>query len=403
MSSSFDFSALGDLAQSVDQIGHAAETERLLASSAPLRIAMVSARYLPHMGGTEAHVHEVSRRLAALGHAVTVLTTDPKGNLPTEQKTGGVRILRVPARPADSDTYWAPGIYRKLVEGEWDLVHIQGYHTFVAPFGMLAAIRKRVPFILTFHSGGHSSPLRKRLRKLQWTALSPLARHAAQLIGVCEFEADLFAKAMGVPRNRFVVVPNGAQLPARPRADRTEDPRLIISIGRLEKYKGHHLAIAAMQKLLWRFPDLHLRVLGRGPYEAQLRALVRKLRLDRHVTIEAIPPSEREALASQLSQAALVVLLSEYEAHPVAVMEALSLRRKVLTSDTSGFRELAAKGLIRSVSLESTTIEIAAAIADALLAPPPSVAFDLPSWEDCAARLDDIYKGVIRRTTARAS
>ncbi|MFN8528578.1 MAG: hypothetical protein U0670_08200 [Anaerolineae bacterium] len=36
-----------------------------------------------------------------------------------------------------------------------------------------------------------------------------------------------------------------------------------------------------------------------------------------------------------LARASLVVLFSEYEAHPVAVMEALSLRRPVLVADTS--------------------------------------------------------------------
>ncbi|MFI5013261.1 MAG: glycosyltransferase family 4 protein [Hyphomicrobiales bacterium] len=380
-------------AQPLDEVDH----ERSRAATAPLRIAMVSARYLPFMGGTEAHVHEVTSRLARLGHSVTILTTDPTEKLPQEESVAGVRIVRVRTWFGDADYYYAPGIYRNLTEGDWDLVHIQGYHTFVAPLAMLAAIRKRVPFVLTFHSGGHSSRLRKALRKLQSALLSPLVRRAHQLIGVSEFEAEFFSKSMGVPRSRFVVVPNGAHLPAAPSADQSSDHRLIISIGRLEKYKGHHRAIEAMPKLLWRFPDLQLRVLGTGPYEGELRVMVRKLRLDRHVTIGAIPPSERQALASLLSRAAVVVLLSEYEAHPVAVMEALYLRRKVLTSDTSGFRELAEKGLVRTVSLQSTTIEIASAIADELTAPPQSADFVLPDWSQCAAKLDDIYKTVVQR------
>jgi len=57
-------------------------------------------------------------------------------------------------------------------------------------------------------------------------------------------------------------------------------------------------------------------------------------------------------MASVLSTADLVVLLSEYEAHPVAVMEALALGRRVLTSDTSGFAELAQKGLTQTVSFK---------------------------------------------------
>ena len=52
-----------------------------------LRIGMVAARALPFMGGIETHVHEVSRRLAASGVDVTVLTTDTSGKLPRSETT----------------------------------------------------------------------------------------------------------------------------------------------------------------------------------------------------------------------------------------------------------------------------------------------------------------------------
>ncbi len=44
-----------------------------------LRILLVTARYLPNVGGTEIHTYEVARRLVAAGHDVTVLTTDLSG------------------------------------------------------------------------------------------------------------------------------------------------------------------------------------------------------------------------------------------------------------------------------------------------------------------------------------
>ena len=40
-----------------------------------LRVLMVCARFPPYIGGTEAHVSELSCRLAARGHEVSVLTT----------------------------------------------------------------------------------------------------------------------------------------------------------------------------------------------------------------------------------------------------------------------------------------------------------------------------------------
>ncbi|MGO8470061.1 glycosyltransferase, partial [Rhizobium leguminosarum] len=47
-------------------------------------------------------------------------------------------------------------VFRAVDEGDWDLMHVQGYHTFLAQLGMAAASRKGLPFVVTFHSGGHS-------------------------------------------------------------------------------------------------------------------------------------------------------------------------------------------------------------------------------------------------------
>jgi glycogen synthase len=133
-----------------------------------MRILMVTPRYLPDMGGIETHVHEVSKRLGDSGHRVDILTTDRAGTLPNQEVVSdGVQVQRVRAWPKESDYYVAPIIYQQIMRTQCDVVHIQGYHTFVAPLGMLAAIRKPAPFVLTFHSGGHSSPLRNALRTPQ--------------------------------------------------------------------------------------------------------------------------------------------------------------------------------------------------------------------------------------------
>ncbi|TIT93087.1 MAG: glycosyltransferase family 4 protein, partial [Mesorhizobium sp.] len=204
-----------------------------------MRILMVAARCYPFMGGTETHIQEVGPRLVARGHTVDVLTTDPSGELPVEEEVRGMRVRRVPAWPRELDLYVAPGIYTAIRRGAWDLVHFQGYSSFVVPIGLLAVIRTRMPFVLTFHSGGHSSRLRNAVRRTQHALLRPLVARAARLIGVSEFEADFFSARMGVPRERFVVIPNGAAMPA-PNPGVKVDPHLIVSGGRLERYKGHH-------------------------------------------------------------------------------------------------------------------------------------------------------------------
>ncbi|AZO63584.1 MULTISPECIES: glycosyltransferase family 4 protein [unclassified Mesorhizobium] len=359
-----------------------------------MRILMVAARCYPLIGGIETHIQEVGPRLVTLGHAVDVLTTDPSGELPVEEEVRGMRVRRVRAWPRELDLYFAPRIYTAIRRGTWDLIHFQGYNTFVAPIGLFAAVRGDLPFILTFHSGGHSSRLRNTVRGTQHALLRPLVAQAARLIGVSEFEASFFSGRMGVPRERFVVIPNGAAMPA-PSPGIKVDPHLIVSGGRLERYKGHHRVIGALPELIRRVPDARLHVVGTGPYERELRRLVAMLGLEKRVTIAGIPGSERQKMADLLARAALFVLFSDYEAHPIAVMEALSLRRPVLVSDTSGLRELAAKGLCRAIPPNAGPKELAAAMADELKAHREVPDLALPDWDACAQVLSDVYCDVL--------
>ena len=358
-----------------------------------MSILMVAARYFPFAGGTETHVHEVSKRMAAAGHAVEILTADPSGKLPKEEFASGVRVVRASAWPRGRDYYFAPGIPWAINRGNWDLIHIQGYHTLVAPLAMLAAIKRSIPFAITFHSGGHSSRLRNAMREPQRAVLRPLVRRAAQLIGVSQFEADFFSATMRLPRDRFSVIPNGAELPKpSPQLSSLPRGRLILSIGRLERYKGHHRAIEAFGQVLRRCPDAHLMILGHGPYERPLRRLIAKHGLEDSITIESIPTEKRDRLAAILANAALVVLLSEYEAHPVAVTEALSCGRRVLVNYAAGLKEVADSGFARSVPPNATSSEVAEAMLAELSAAPLNRGMGLASWDDCAQRLLETYK-----------
>ncbi|WP_166303244.1 glycosyltransferase family 4 protein [Bradyrhizobium sp. 2S1] len=358
-----------------------------------MRILMVAARCHPFVGGIETHIQEVGPRLAARGYSVDVLTTDPSGKLPIEENVRGMSVRRAPAWPKELDLYIAPQIYSAIRRGTWDLIHFQGYSTFVVPIGLLAAVRTQIPFVLTFHSGGHSSRLRNAVRGTQRAVLRPLVAKAARLIGVSEFEASFFSTKMGIPRERFVVIPNGAAMPAASPGVKV-DPGLIVSSGRLEHYKGHHRVIAAMPELIRKVPNARLHIVGTGPHEGALRRLVSTLGLEDRVTITAIPGSERQRMTDLLASAGLFVLLSEYEAHPVAVMEALSLRRPVLVSDTSGLSELATNGLCRALPLNASPGETAAAMAEELAAQREIPDLALPDWDACAQALSDVYRDV---------
>jgi glycosyltransferase involved in cell wall biosynthesis len=364
------------------------------AATSRLRVLMVTARFPPYSGGIETHVREVAPRLAGLGIDVEVLTTDPSGELPSRERIDGVEVVRIPAYPRDRDYYFAPAIPRHLRSGRYDLVHLQGYHTLVAPLTMYAARRARTPYVVSFHSGGHTARLRRMARGLQRMALRPGFRSAARLVAVSQFELDLFRRSLRLRPSRFVLIRNGCRMPPPSTAP---DPRvpLVLSVGRLERYKGHHRLVAAWPHVMEQRPSAQLRILGVGRYEAELHRQVEALGLSASVEIGSIPPGDPQAMSDAMGGANLVALLSDYEAHPLAVVEALAVGRPVLVSESSGLREIVAAGLARGVPDAAAPDEVARAILRQLDEPLVVSAAALPTWDDCAAQLHDLYRSVL--------
>jgi len=161
--------------------------------------------------------------------------------------------------------------------------------------------------------------------------------------------------------------------------------------------------ITALPKIREQRPDARLLILGAGPYESSLRKVAQDSGVAESVEIRAIPASDRQAMARTLSQASLVALMSEYEAHPVAVMEALSLSRPVLGIDTAGQRELAQQGLIRTVPLHSSAEVIATAALEQIEKPFIPQRVTLPTWDECAEKLLGVYESVYSKRQRRAS
>lgn len=375
----------------------------------PPRVLMVCPRYLPDTGGTEMHVHEVARRLHALGSfEVTVLATDRSRRLPRQEVSEGIGVLRVPAWPRGRDYYLAPGIAAVIRQHDWDLVHCQGIHTPVPLLAMLSARRAGLPYLVTFHSGGHSSRLRNAMRATQWRLAGPLLRGAVSLIAVSRFEAATLTRQARLEPGRVTVIRNGGALPP-PRPGTAVVPGRIVSSGRLERYKGHHRVIEALPHVMRAVPEAHLLILGSGRYEPELRHLARQLGVDGRVTIRHLPPADRVSMATALAEASVVAALSDYEANPVAVMEALDAARPVVGYDVAGVGELVAQGWVRGVPPGAPAATVAQELAAAMSAPaPPGSApapagsvpapaerAPLPSWDTCAGQLAQVYRSAL--------
>jgi glycosyltransferase involved in cell wall biosynthesis len=101
-------------------------------------------------------------------------------------------------------------------------------------------------------------------------------------------------------------------------------------------------------------------------------------------------------MARLMSQASLVMLLSEYESQGIAALEAMALRRPVLVADTSALRELTVVGGVRTVPLDVSADALATAMVHAMREGQASVptSATLPRWEDSAQRLLRVYSDV---------
>ncbi len=359
------------------------------------RVLMVTPRNPLGQGGVERHVIEVARRLAAGGATVEVLCAEPGGPRLRELDRDAVAIRAVRAWPARRDYYWAPGIWREMARRRWDIVHVQSYHTLVAPLAMLRALRLGIPYVVTFHGGGHSSGLRNRARRAQRLLLRPLLRRAAWLIAVARFEVDLYGRELGLPPERFALIPNGIELVAAPAPVRDGGPPTIASIGRLERYKGHHRVLDAFPEVLRREPRARLTIVGSGPYEEQLRRQAESLGVTSEVEFTSVPAGDAAAMASLLARVSLVMLMSEFETHPLVALEAAAAGCRLLVADAGGLSELAEEGLARAVPLDEEPAAVARAAVEELAKPPLEAGLDLISWDETAARLAALYRTVI--------
>ncbi len=370
-------------------------------SAKALRVLMVCARYLPDMGGIETHVAEVARRLNRLSDMeITVVATDRSRSRPRSEVVDGIPIIRVPAWPRNRDYYLAPGIASVIGQrGRWDLIHCQGIQTPVPVLAMLAARRAGLPYMVTFHTGGHSLGHRNAMRSTQWRLEGPLLRKAAVLVGVSRFEAESLSAQAHLNGKPVAIIRNGGTLPSAAPGI-VAIPGRIVSPGRLEQYKGHHRVIEALPYVRQQVPEAHLVILGSGPYEPELRALADRLGVGDRVSIIQVPPADRVAMANTLAEASVIAAMSDYEAHPVAVMEALSVGRPVVGYAIAGIGELVDEGLVHGVTPGTSPAMVAERLVTVMSSALPAAIPDLPTWDTATDQLAQLYRTATGRPAA---
>ncbi|MFY1030464.1 glycosyltransferase [Pseudomonas asiatica] len=160
----------------------------------------------------------------------------------------------------------------------------------------------------------------------------------------------------GLERSFHEVAPVG--VPTAPR---------LVCVGRLCEQKGQLLLLEAARVLAARSIAFELVLAGDGEMRGQVEALIARDGLQQQVRITGWISSAQ--VREEILAARALVLPSFAEGLPVVIMEAMALRRPVLTTYVAGIPELVRPGENGWLFPAGAVDELAAAMADCLAQP----------------------------------
>jgi len=115
---------------------------------------------------------------------------------------------------------------------------------------------------------------------------------------------------------------------------------IFVCVAHLKTQKNHRLLLEAFAKGAAAHPRAHLLLVGRGEQETRLKKQVEALGLCRRVRFMGLRPDIAEVLAAS----DVFVLSSDWEGNPLAIMEAMSAGKPVISTAVGGVPELIKNG-----------------------------------------------------------
>lgn len=325
----------------------------------PLRLAYLTYRGKPHVGGQGVYTRHLTKALVDLGHTVEVF-----GGQPYPVLDERVPLTKLPSLDIFNDTYpgrlpaywehksWPDALetlqfltgtfseplafsYRALRElkgrvREFDLVHDNQ----CLGYGILS-IEKILPTIVTLHHPitkdrelemSHASNWRKKLSVGRWYSFVKMQGRVAsrmpRIVVVSQNSIDDIHADMGVPLDRMRLVPVGVDPDLfTPRPEVARRPgRLITTASADVALKGLSYLLEAMAKLRTE-RDVTLTIIGK-PKPGKSMDLIQRLGLSDHIEFVSGVPDER--IVELYAEAELAVVPSLYEGFSLPAIEAMS-------------------------------------------------------------------------------
>ena len=112
----------------------------------------------------------------------------------------------------------------------------------------------------------------------------------------------------------------------------------VLCVGRIVEQKGQLLLVEAVAELKRRGVNIHLRLIGDGPMRPQIERFLIENKLED--CIELLGSRSAADVRQEMLEARVIAMPSLAEGLPVVLMEALALRRPVITTQIAAIPEL---------------------------------------------------------------
>jgi glycosyltransferase involved in cell wall biosynthesis len=292
-------------------------------------------------GGVERHVLGMIAGMAA--HRLTpLLVLFHNGELAAQARALGIDPIIVSNR-----NLTLPLASRRLAhlfeQHAIGVVHVHGYKATV----FCALAQRWYPFAMVKTEHGLPEPMaRGAIRSLRNRLYYWLEAAAARMARatVCYVTADLRGHYVHAHAGlRSMVVPNGLSPLERTQFPRPPELHVdtfnLLTVGRLDRVKGHHLAIQAVAALE---PEVnaHLHILGDGPSRSELATLAGSLGVAARVHLQGFQRNVYDYIA----HCDALLMPSLHEGLPYTLLEAMALGIPVIASRVGGLAEVIEDG-----------------------------------------------------------
>jgi len=330
----------------------------------PLNILRVATDlYDDVTGGGAIHAHAMSKRQAAWGHDVTVLTSDHGDDArPNVTESDGCTTIRHRelARPMENSI--TPTVLRSLRRRlpEADVVHAHSHLYFTTNLAAAVSRLSETPLVITNH-GLISQTAPKWVQRLFIPTVARFTFNSADRI-CCYTDTDrkrLRDRRVTAP---ISVVENGIDCERFTPAE-GQSEQYLLYVGRLTDVKGVPVLLDAFARLTERYPTLSLRIVGDGPQRDAYEARCESLGVADRVTFVGDVPYRE--MVEQYQDSLAFVLPSKNEGLPRTVLEAMACEIPVVTTALPQLEDVVAGA---GYTVEAGAIEDFVAAIDRLVA-----------------------------------